>query len=67
MIESYVDAFNSNKVPNIKTAWEQIAEDEGLAAYNRAIERYEEIFREEFPDDSPKGGEIYRITARLKD
>lgn len=56
MIESYVDAFNSNKVPNIKTAWEQIAEDEGLAAYNRAIERYEEIFREEFPDDTPKGG-----------
>ena len=27
MIESYVDAFNSDNVPNIKSAWQQIAED----------------------------------------
>ena len=27
MIDSYVNSFNSGKVPNIRTAWEQIAED----------------------------------------
>lgn len=37
MIESYVEAFNSDSVPNIKSAWQQIAEDEGAAAYNRAL------------------------------
>ena len=67
MIESYVDSFNSDKVPNIRSAWQQIAEDEGAAAFNRAVERYEEIFREEFPDDSPKGEEIYRILSRLRE
>ena len=41
MIESYVQAFNSDKVPNIKSAWQQIAEDEGSAAFNRALEKYE--------------------------
>jgi hypothetical protein len=25
------------------------------------------VFREEFPDDTPKGEEIYRIVNRLKD
>lgn len=40
MIESYAEAFNSGNVPNIKTAWQQIAEDEGAAAFNRALERY---------------------------
>lgn len=37
MIESYVDAFNSDGVPNIKSAWQQISEDEGTTAFNRAI------------------------------
>jgi hypothetical protein len=41
MIESYVEAFNSDSVPNIKSAWQQISEDEGAAAFNRALERYE--------------------------
>lgn len=27
MIQNYVDAFNSGSVPNIKSAWEQIAAD----------------------------------------
>ncbi len=37
MINSYVNAFNEGRVPNIKTAWEQIAEDEGGFAYNKAL------------------------------
>lgn len=37
MIESYVEAFNSEKAPNIKTAWEKISEDEGAAAYAKAL------------------------------
>lgn len=27
MISSYVDAFNNGSVPNIQSAWEQIAAD----------------------------------------
>ena len=27
MIEVFVDAFNSGKIPSIKSAWTQIAED----------------------------------------
>jgi hypothetical protein len=27
IIETYVEAFNSESVPNIKSAWQQIAED----------------------------------------
>lgn len=67
MIENYAEAFNSGSVPNIKSAWQQIAQDEGAAAYNRALERYQQVFKQEFPDDSPKGEEIYRIVNRLKD
>lgn len=67
MINSYVQAFNSGKVPNIKTAWEQIADDEGASAYNKAIERFEEIFSEEFADNEPKGEEIYKTIFRLKE
>lgn len=37
MVDSYVQAFNSGKVPNIKNAWQQIAEDEGAAAFNKAL------------------------------
>lgn len=40
MIENYIEAFNSGKVPNIKSAWQQISEDEGASAYNRAYEKY---------------------------
>ena len=46
MVHSYVDAFNSGKVPNIKIAWEQIAEDEGATAYNLALQKFEDIFNE---------------------
>lgn len=44
MIQSYVDAFNSGTVPNIKSAWQQIAADEGNEAYQNAIEVYQTIF-----------------------
>ena len=40
MIENYVEAFNSGGVPNIKSAWEQIAQDEGTEAYNHALDVY---------------------------
>jgi hypothetical protein len=40
MIENYVNAFNSGKVPNIKSAWQQIAEDEAAGAYNKALEKF---------------------------
>lgn len=48
MIQSYADAFNNGSVPNIKSAWEQIAEDEGNEAYRNALELYELIFEQEF-------------------
>ena len=41
LIEVFVEAFNSGKIPSIKSAWAQIAEDEGAKAYNLAITRYE--------------------------
>lgn len=41
MIESYVEAFNSGKVPNIRSAWQQITEDEGASAYAQALNKYE--------------------------
>ena len=37
MVESYVEKMNMGAIPNIKTAWEHIADDEGAFAYNRAI------------------------------
>jgi len=40
MIQNYVEAFNSGNVPNIKSAWEQIAADEGNEAYKGALEVY---------------------------
>ena len=54
MIENYVETINKDGIPNIKTAWEHISEDEGAYAYNRAIERYNELYQEAFPDDEPK-------------
>jgi hypothetical protein len=50
MIQNYVDAFNSGGVPNIKSAWEQIAADEGNEAYNKALEAYEGLFQQELGD-----------------
>jgi len=40
MMENYVKAINEGAIPNIKTAWEHIAEDEGGLAYNMAIQKY---------------------------
>lgn len=45
MIQNYVDAFNSGSVPNIKSAWEQIAADEGNEAYHKALEVYDALFQ----------------------
>jgi hypothetical protein len=50
MIENYVQAFNSGGVPNIKSAWEQIAQDEGNEAYYRAIEVYEGLLRKDLSE-----------------
>lgn len=41
LIESFAESFNSGKVPSIRSAWEQIAEDEGAAAFNAAVMKYE--------------------------
>jgi hypothetical protein len=37
MLESYVKQINEGGIPNIKTAWQQIAQDEGAFAYNKAL------------------------------
>ena len=37
MIEAFVEAINDGGVPHIKSAWQQVAEDEGAFAYNRAL------------------------------
>ena len=44
MIQNYVDAFNDGGVPNIRSAWEQIAADEGNEAYQNALDVYRGIF-----------------------
>ena len=54
MIESYVEKMNMGGIPNIKTAWEHISDDEGAYAYNRAIEKYNELYETAFTDDDPK-------------
>lgn len=40
MLENYIESINSNGFPTIKTAWEQISDDEGAFAYNRALQVY---------------------------
>lgn len=40
LLESFAESFNSGKVPSIRSAWQQIAEDEGAAAFNAAVEKY---------------------------
>lgn len=56
-------------IPNIKTAWEHIADDEGAFAYNRAIEKYNEIYEKIFVDDEPKDelDELPEILGNLRD
>ena len=44
IIENYAEAFNSGRVPNIRTAWEQIADNEGEIAYEAATNRFQELF-----------------------
>ena len=46
MIQNYVNAFNSGGVPNIQSAWEQIAADEGNEAYNKALDTYEALLQQ---------------------
>lgn len=41
MLESYVNSINKGSIPSIKTAWESINDDEGVFAYQRAVEEYE--------------------------
>ena len=37
MIESYVKMMNDGAIPSIRTAWDQINEDEGVYAYDMAL------------------------------
>ena len=54
MIEAYVDAINNGAIPNIKTAWEQIADNEGDVAFSMAHQKYLEMFEQNFDDNEPK-------------
>ncbi len=65
MIKTYVDTLNVDGIPNIKSAWEQITDDEGASAYNKALLRYEEIFTQEFGEE-PKGEEIHQSLNYLR-
>lgn len=67
MIESYVNSMNSNGFPTIKTAWEHISDDEGVFAYNRALEVYNTEYQRYFNEDEPKGEEIHKILIGLRD
>jgi len=51
MIEAYVDAINNGAIPNIKTAWEQIADNEGDVAFSMAHKTYLEMFEQNFDDN----------------
>ncbi len=50
-----MEAFNAGGVPNIKSAWEQIAQDEGTEAYNHALDVYTNLLDREFPEERPCG------------
>lgn len=67
MIETYVNSMNSNGFPTIKTAWEHISDDEGVFAYNRALEVYNTEYQRYFNEDEPKGEEIHKILIGLRD
>lgn len=55
MIESYVKSMNGSGFPTIKTAWEDISENEGVTAYNYAIDTYNSLYKKFFNEDEPKG------------
>ena len=40
--------MNKNGSPTIKTAWEQISEDEGVYAYNKALDAYKTSYQQFF-------------------
>lgn len=44
MIEVFAESFNSGKIPSIRSAWQQISQDQGAKAYNYALNRYQHIF-----------------------
>ena len=47
--------MNKNGFPTIKTAWEHISEDEGVFAYNKALDAYNKEYERYFNVDEPKG------------
>lgn len=61
MIESYVNMMNDGAIPSIRTAWEQINEDEGAYAYDKALQKFNELYETNFEEDEPKGEEIHNI------
>ena len=40
MIEAYAQAINDGKIPSIKSAWEQIVDNEGDLAFSAAHQKY---------------------------
>lgn len=50
MIESYVNMMNNGGIPSIHTAWEQINEDEGVYAYDMALQRFNELYKQNFQE-----------------
>lgn len=55
MIESYVNMMNNGGIPSIHTAWEQINADEGIFAYDQALAKFNDLYRQNFQEDEPKG------------
>lgn len=37
--------MNNGSIPSIRTAWQQINEDEGINAYDLALNRFNEMYR----------------------
>ena len=65
MIESYVNMMNDGGIPSIQTAWEQINEDQGILAYDKALQRFNELYKQNFQDEKPKGEEIHTILRAM--
>lgn len=53
--------MNDGAIPSIRTAWDQINEDEGVYAYDKALERFNELYEQNFQEDEPKGEEIHNL------
>lgn len=47
--------MNSGAIPSIRTAWQQINEDEGIYAYDMALQRFNDLYKQNFQEDKPKG------------